>query len=103
VRPGASRTSVGGHQAGGEGAPAGAADQFPPLLVCVQARAVDGAATAASERALARALGIRPKQVSVVRGFTSRDKLVEIADPDPQLAQRWRALLGLAGPGGEPA
>lgn len=77
--------------------------QLPPLLVAVTAPASDGAATAAAERALAKALGVRPRQVAVVRGFTSREKMVQISDPDPQLPQRWRALLGLAGPSGDQA
>ncbi|HET7901172.1 MAG TPA: DUF167 domain-containing protein [Candidatus Nanopelagicales bacterium] len=83
VRPGASRTRVGG--AYGEGPDA-------PLLVSVTARAVDGAATAAVLRALAAALGVRARQVALVHGTTSRDKLVEIADPPSDLAARVSAL-----------
>ena len=67
VRPGASRTRVGGLH-----------DER--LVVAVSARAVDGAATQAALDALAAALGIRPKHVRLVSGPTSRDKLVEIAD-----------------------
>ena len=44
----------------------------------MRARPIEGAATAAAERVLAEALGLRPRQVRVVRGATSRDKLVEI-------------------------
>lgn len=65
----------------------------PVLAVRVRARPVEGAATAAAQRALAGALGLRPHQVRVVRGETSRDKLVEIADPPPDLPARWAALL----------
>lgn len=75
VRPGASRTRVGGRY--GEGPDA-------VLAVAVTARAVDGAATGAVLRAVADALGVRPADVRLVRGRTSRDKLLEI-DGDPVL------------------
>lgn len=65
----------------------------PALEVRVRARPIDGAATTAAERVLAGALGLRPRQVRVVRGATSRDKLVEIADPPADLPARWAALL----------
>nr|WP_028044974.1 DUF167 domain-containing protein [Cellulomonas sp. URHE0023] len=67
VRPGASRTAVGGTYG-------------DRLVVAVTARAVDGAATAAVLRALAAALGVRPRHVRLVSGSTSRDKVVEIDD-----------------------
>jgi uncharacterized protein YggU (UPF0235/DUF167 family) len=67
------------------------------LAVRVRARAVAGAATAAVERVLAEALGVRPRQVHVVRGATSRDKLVEVSDPPPDIEARWASLLGAAG------
>ena len=47
-------------------------------MVAVSARAVDGAATQAALDALAKALGVRPRQVRLVSGATSRDKLVEV-------------------------
>ncbi|GHS85041.1 hypothetical protein AGMMS50218_01570 [Actinomycetota bacterium] len=65
VRPGASRTRVGGEHAG-------------RLVVAVNARAVDGAATEAALTALADALGVRRRHVELVQGATSRDKLVEV-------------------------
>lgn len=67
VRPGASRTRVGGTYGG-------------RLVVAVQQRAVDGAATEGALRALAEALGVRPRHVSLVRGATSRDKVVAVDD-----------------------
>ena len=79
VRPGASRTRVGGVH--GEGPEA-------PLVVAVSARAVDGAATAAVLGAVAKALGLRPRQVVLVRGATNRDKILEILDPPEDLADR---------------
>ena len=86
VRPGASRTRVGG--AYGEGPDA-------RLVVAVTARAVDGAATAAVLRALADALGVRPRQVVLVHGTSSRDKLVEIVDPPEDVAERLSALRNI--------
>jgi uncharacterized protein YggU (UPF0235/DUF167 family) len=85
VRPGASRTKVGGRY--GEGSDA-------TLVVAVSARAVDGAATDAVLGAVAEALGVRPWQVTLVRGRTSRDKTLEIADPPADLDARVATLLG---------
>jgi uncharacterized protein YggU (UPF0235/DUF167 family) len=87
VRPGASRTRVGGRY--GEPAP----DGMAPLVVAVSARAVDGAATEAVLRAVAEALGVRPRQVVLVRGATTRDKLLEVLDPPADLRDRLLSLL----------
>ena len=65
VKPGASRTAVGG-----------AHDDR--LVVAVGARAVDGAATEAALAAVAKAFGVRRRQVRPVAGVTSRDKVIEI-------------------------
>jgi uncharacterized protein YggU (UPF0235/DUF167 family) len=83
VRPGASRTAVGGCYPGPRG---------PALVVAVTARAVDGRATEAALRAVAAALGVRPAAVALVSGGTSRDKIVAV-DPAPaDLADRLAAL-----------
>jgi uncharacterized protein len=74
VRPGASRTRVGG--AYGD-----------RLVVAVGARAVDGAATDAAMAAIADAFGVRPRRVSLVTGSTSRDKVVEIDVHDDDVAR----------------
>ncbi|MEN0130354.1 MAG: DUF167 domain-containing protein [Brevundimonas sp.] len=66
ARPGASRTRVGGRH-----------DER--LVVAVSARAVDGAATEAALAAVAGALGVRRREVTLVTGRTSRDKVVEVA------------------------
>jgi len=50
------------------------------LVLAVQAPAVDGRATAAALSALAKALGCRVSDVSLVTGATSRTKVVEIPD-----------------------
>jgi uncharacterized protein YggU (UPF0235/DUF167 family) len=89
VRPGASRTRVGGTY--GEGADA-------RLLVAVTERAVEGAATEAVLRAVARALGVRSAQVTLVTGRSSRDKVVEIVDPPDDLADRLIRLRAGAAP-----
>ena len=87
VRPGARRDAVGGAAASTRTGDSAA------LVVRVRARPVEGAATSAAERTVAEALGIRARQVRVVRGATSRDKLLEITDPPPDIADRWAALL----------
>jgi uncharacterized protein (TIGR00251 family) len=50
------------------------------LLVRVTAPPVDGRANAALCKLLARHHGVAPSKVAVVRGESSRDKLVRIAD-----------------------
>jgi uncharacterized protein len=79
VKPGASRTAVGGRHDGPYG---------PALVVSVNAPAVDGRATAAAVRAVAKALGVRPGSVAVRLGETSRDKLLEFTDPPADLGAR---------------
>lgn len=80
VRPGASRTAVGG--AYGD-----------RLVVAVTARAVDGAATEAVLVAVAAAFGVRTRDVRLVRGRTARDKLVDVAADRPGEADRLTARL----------
>jgi uncharacterized protein YggU (UPF0235/DUF167 family) len=82
VKPGVSRAraSVGGRHG-------------DALVVAVSARAVDGKATEAALRAIATAFGVRRADVTLAGGRLSRDKVVEIAGPEPDLAQRLEALL----------
>lgn len=82
VRPGASRTRVGGSYDG-------------RLVVAVGARAVDGAATEAALAAVARAFGVRRRQVALVAGATSRDKVVEVSLPAAVVAETLAALLDI--------
>lgn len=79
VRPGAARTRVGGRYR-------------DRLVVAVQARAVDGAATEAALAAVADAFGVRRRHVQLVSGATSRDKVVEV-DAGPGGEERLAALL----------
>ena len=88
VRPGASRTSVGGRF--GEAT----SGQEPVLVVRVAQRAVEGAATAAVLDAVATAFGARRGDVRLVTGERSRTKVLEI-EPEPSGAQqRLAELLG---------
>jgi uncharacterized protein YggU (UPF0235/DUF167 family) len=64
------------------------------LVVKVTARAVAGKATEAALRAVADALGVRRRDVHLVSGATSRDKVVEVAGDVAQLTQRIDRLLG---------
>ena len=80
VKPGASRTAVGG--AYGD-----------RLVVAVSARAVDGAATESALAAVAEAFGVRRRHVTLVTGATSRDKVVAVDLPAAVLAERLAALL----------
>ena len=84
VKPGGSRTAVGGSHPGRYG---------PALIVRVNAPAVDGRATEATLRAVAQALGVRPATVSLRSGATSRDKVLAVADPPADLSTRIAALL----------
>ncbi|MDT0165661.1 DUF167 domain-containing protein [Actinotalea sp. AC32] len=80
VRPGASRTRVGG--AHGD-----------RLVVAVTARAVGGAATDAALAAVAEALGVRRRQVALVAGATSRDKVVAVDAPEVDVDRIVERLL----------
>jgi uncharacterized protein len=82
VKPGATRTRVGGMY--GEA-----------MVVAVPARAVDGKATEAALVALAEALGVRPRDVRLVTGATSRTKVVEVSGSD-EVRDRLAALRASA-------
>jgi len=92
VKPGSARTAVGGRHGEGD-----------TLVVSVTARAADGKATEAALRAVAEAFGVRRRDVSLVMGATSRDKLVEIDGDPPGLAGRRDSLLGPGAHPGGPA
>jgi uncharacterized protein YggU (UPF0235/DUF167 family) len=84
VKPGASRTAVGGSHPGPYG---------PAVIVAVGARPVEGQATEAALKALAGAIGVRPSALRLRAGAASRDKLVELADPPADLPDRVAELL----------
>jgi uncharacterized protein len=83
VKPGASRTRVGGRYDGPYG---------PALVVAVHAPAVNGRATEAARRALAEAFEVHPVRVTLRAGAISRDKLFVVQQPPAGLAERIRAL-----------
>ena len=66
------------------------------LVVRVCERAVDGRATEAALGAVAAAFGVRPRQVRLVRGATSRTKVVEV-DADPAVVSARHDQLLAAG------
>jgi len=67
VRPGASRTAVGGSHDGA-------------LIVRVAAPAADGQANEAALRAVAKAFGVRRRDVVLVSGATNRSKVIDVTD-----------------------
>jgi hypothetical protein len=79
VKPGASRTRVGGSYG-------------DALVVAVQARAVDGKATEAALQALAAALKVRRRDIRLVTGVASRTKVVELPDGD-EMGERLASLI----------
>jgi uncharacterized protein len=81
VKPGSARTAVGGRHG-------------DALVVSVTARAVDGKATEAALRAVAEAFDVGRRDVSLVTGATSRDKVVEIDGTAEDLAGCHNWLLG---------
>ena len=62
------------------------------LRVRISAPPVDGKANAALCAFVARAAGVPPSRVSVVRGQTSRDKVVRVDGVDEEILKN--ALLG---------
>jgi uncharacterized protein YggU (UPF0235/DUF167 family) len=84
VKPGASRTRVGGRHGAGA------------LVVAVTEKAVGGAATEAVLRAVAEALGIPRRSVTLLVGATSRDKVlgVDPGDRRPDVEELLSQLMG---------
>ena len=81
VGPGASRTKVGGVHG-------------DALVVKVAARAVEGRATEAALEAVAKALGVRRRDVRLLSGATSREKLIEIDGDVTLLTHKLGQLRG---------
>jgi uncharacterized protein YggU (UPF0235/DUF167 family) len=74
------------------------ADGRPQLSVRVAAAPVDGEANDAVEATVARWLGLKPREVEVTGGTTTRSKVLTI-DGDPvQLMRRLQALTVVRSP-----
>lgn len=65
--------------------------------MAVTARAVDGKATEAALRAVADAFGVRRRDVTLVAGAASRDKVVEIDGDAAKITACRARLLGSGG------
>jgi uncharacterized protein len=78
VHPGSRRPGVGGSFDGA-------------LVVRVRERAVDGRATEAALTAVAAALAVPRRTVTLVAGATTRTKLLDVPDAEPSAVAR---LLG---------
>ena len=87
VKPGSSRTKVGGRYGEESGDHAGV------LIVRVGARAVEGAATEAVLLAVAKAFGLRRADVDLVGGLTARTKVLELRGEERILSTRLAQLL----------
>jgi uncharacterized protein len=81
VHPGSRHPSVGGNHDGA-------------LVVRVRERAVDGRATDAALTAVADALAVPRRAITLLAGGTSRTKLLDLPDADPATVARL-----LTGPG----
>ena len=85
VRPRARRTGIGGMHAG-------------RLTVSVAAPPEDGRANEAVAEVLGEALGVRARDVTVVRGHKARAKLIEVRGlTEAELGQRLERALRDAG------
>jgi uncharacterized protein YggU (UPF0235/DUF167 family) len=63
-------------------------------VVTVTARAVDGKATEAALRAVADAFDVKRRDVTLVTGAASRDKVIDIDGEASALSARRETLLG---------
>jgi len=86
VRPRARRTGVEGFRADGK------------LVLAVAAPPEDGRANEAVAELLGEALGVKSRDVAIVRGQRSRSKLIEVRGIEqPELRRRIERALGGSG------
>jgi uncharacterized protein (TIGR00251 family) len=85
VKPGASRTAVGGRW--------GDSAQGEQLVVAVNAPPVDGAANMAVITAVAKEFGLRRGDIRLISGATGRSKVLELNGDSETLRRRLLELL----------
>jgi len=85
VTPGAKRSEIGGIVMGRDGRPA--------LSIRLAARPVEGAANEALCALLGERLGMNRSRVTILRGETSRQKLLNLEGDGPGIAARLETLL----------
>lgn len=83
IKPGSSRSRVGGRYLGPYG---------PALIIAVTAPPVDGRATEAARRALAEALGVRRGAVLLGAGAASRNKIFYVGGVSAEITRLLRQL-----------
>lgn len=86
VKPGSSQTRVGGSYGGDR-----------QLVVCVSEPPVHGAANEAVLRAVADALGVRHRHVSLISRTTARSKVIAVSVAGPEEAALRERLIELLG------
>lgn len=84
VKPGSRRAAIGGSW----GDP-------PALVIAVREPAVDGRATEAAGKALAKELGVTARDVALVSGGRSRGKLFRVDGDPARLRRKLDRLLSL--------
>jgi len=83
IKPGSSRSRVGGRYMGPYG---------PALVIAVTAPPVDGRATEAARRALAEAFGVRRAAVSLGAGAASRNKIFYVGGSGVEITRTLHRL-----------
>ena len=72
----------------------GTAGDPPRLVVAVQAPAVDGKANSAILKVLAKAFGLRSRDVTIIAGELSRDKRIQVVGNSEAISNRYKDLCG---------
>ena len=72
----------------------GTAGDPPRLVVAVQAPAVDGKANTAILKELAKALGLRSRDFTILSGEISRDKRIQVTGDSEAISDRYKELCG---------
>ena len=75
----------------------GTAGDPPRLVVAVQAPAVDGKANSAILKELAKAFGLRSRDVTIISGELSRDKRIKVVGDSEVISYRYEELCSGSG------